>query len=347
MKKLALAFVLVTAMLLGACTSAPVSEVVNNEADTEDYPKYEKVDTESLALYKQVAQVLEGCENTALEKPLVEKDTVAYYPSEGKAMYELGKAEVALDRSIGFPFVQIVSDKSINHFAGFNALADNGLVKPDNEALEDDGVAFDFVNQDITIGTLDLNSPQFFQEKKSFAYSEQGCKELAERIVMLAKTAEGNRNCLTCEGYSPKMYFSESDDCYYSFVMQYNTSRAYVTAVYMTSEDGKTVTDVTIQYMFINYPVTDCEAGVSIGINRALLGSRFEMITLFTATEQALAGDCYFASRSDIPRNHYQASYVVPKEYKVGDYTANLTVDKYRTENDELFELYTYSLSLE
>lgn len=348
MKKILAVIVLVSVVFLSGSMVSKGSETAADEKCGEGFPVYAKADAESLEYYEQVAQVLKTCRNNDLAIPASEKNTVAHFYDSNKVMYERGKSLVDLNLSIGFPFAEIVSEMHGDPFVSLNGLIDSGLLKADGKHLSasaDEGVDFNFVNQDVAMGRLCLNSLLFPQEKKTFEFSQQGCEELVERIVMLAKTAEGNLNSLSRNLMVPEIRYSEADDCYYSFVVRYNTSTAYVTAVYMTSDDGKTVTDLKIRYMFIGFPLGDSEAGASIVVNRALCESRFEMITLITAAEQVMAGDCYFASRIDIPRNHYRTNYVIPKEYQVSDHTATLTKDKYITENRESFEVYSYSLS--
>lgn len=324
--------VLCFVFLLSACSKKEVDV-------SQPFREYAYVEIESLPQYDFLNTFLKNNEDPQIAIPDVSGDTFALHVAEGNVVYyKRGKNSVDLKESLGFPFAAISSTIHANPFGSFNTLVANGLVKKDDintEGAKTDGVEFDFSSCGAPLD-IELNSILYSQKDQNYAFTKEGCEEFVKAVITIAKTNTANLNSLRVGEYRyPSVSYSPKDDCYYAFVINYDTNYAYITAIYLRSSDDKIITEVTLQNMYIEYPARDGSAGSSIGILCAEAEARFEVLTLLTAIEQTLVGTCYFAEYTDIPISHDGQKYTIPFEYQLGDYTVKLYREKYSANVDK------------
>lgn len=260
-------------------------------------------------------------------------------------MNAYGQCQVMLSKSVGFPFIDISVQARANPFANFNLIVDMGLLEK-KEAPRGNEIEFDYRGTAISPYNLELCCVNMPVEQKVYAYNTTGCGEFLKNMIALSRTNKGNLNILT---NNPAVHYSESDNCYYSFIIEYNNSDGYITALYMRSQDGKVIDDVTLQAMRIGFCTTNCAAGGGTGMAFRDLRYDFEILTLTTAIEQLLSGECYYTVYGGaLPENHFSQVYYIPKEYTLKDCKVQFDKANYEGPNYyESFDLYTYRLNVQ
>lgn len=346
--------ILSVAALLTACVLLFAACGNNNDTEAKDKAwettEYSQIDAQTLPYYAHLQPLLEKNDDPQLEYPRTDAQLVARHAKqENWVMHRGEKGAVPLDQCVGFSFVSVCKSVRANPFANFNTLLGTGLLKREtNEQAEmtEQGITFDFTHLDAKIA-LELNAATAATQKQSYPYTQEGCAAFMREVVLLAGTNTTNDYFLMVPQGYPPMYYSEADNCYYSYVLRYDTSYAYIAAIYLRSDDRKTVTDVTSQTLFNAYPITDCAAGVSIGMEINRCNARFEVVSLLTSIEKVLTGTCYVQEYTNLPVDQYLQSYTVPTTYTLDGYTANVARNRYRVETGplvETFDTHTYSI---
>ncbi len=357
-----LAMLLAVLLLFTACAAnnangSGETETVTTTA-TKSTVRIQRIDTDKLQEYAAVKALLKDNQNSSLSKPETYKHIDSFWFDSDKPNTFLhigGKALVPLNESIAYPFLEVCADMQANPFRNFNTLVQSKKVIPTANALKqaNGDVLFDFGFVDFT-AAYKLHSLASTPEKTAYAYTKEGCEAFVQAVIALAKTNTVETPALLTEKQYPLVHFSQQDNCYYGYLLQYGTSYGYGLAIYFRSDDGKNITDVTLQTMRIAFPSTDYSAGVSIGMSARDADDCFEVVSLITAIEQLLAGDAYI----DVPLQDnpdlFGGKYTFPSQYTVGVYTASLQCETYQSvmSNGEkyyydTFTNFAYSLRLQ
>lgn len=359
-------------MLFSSCSANKKgNEVVtdgkkDDSYSTDDYVgRYLKI--EKLYYYDSLLKLLQGNQesedmgefNVSYEKPV---KLLSKSGESQRVFHKSGKCATYSDKSLGQPFAEISTKMNANPFSNLNLLVDKGwlVANEDRDIREENkklnGIVFDF--EDITKNTcnmyIEYNAPMF-SVNKQYAYSEQGCKDYLRTVAALEKS---NSNTLTFVA-SPKIdvfnvKYSKKDECYFSFIINYDSSNAYITALYFRSDDSKYITDVTAQVMCIAYPYDDFSAGVSISLSSLSAQEELGKMSFFMALEQALTGECLI-SEDTVIKDESDKKYVIPYEYEGKNHTAKISEKYYVTDLEyphkttdvtDFFDVYTYSVKL-
>ncbi len=304
-------------------------------------------EAEELEIYKKLNKIFEENKGDELRRPDTQGDS-SVYCHNGEYMHESGKATVDLEKSVGYSFAVLSSKLNANPFYNFKLISK--AVKLENIPLYGDkeneyGMIFDSTILEGFGGNMEFNESRFEVEEDEYIYDSEGCRMFLQDVISLMRTNNGNRNNLSVYGRTPSVHYSEKDKCYYSFIVKYDTSYAYINAIYFRSDKGRIIDNVTVQSMSISYNTSDYAAGVSNYFAYNELTTDFEIVTMISAIEQVLAGTCYLEGKDYLPREHFGQSYFFPRSYKAGDYRASLVSECFcAVDIEDLFRVYTYSL---
>ncbi len=339
---------LVIIFTFSSCVSQPVLEPLEEPDESEPATANKETGevlskSEFIEYYDEIYKAVKENEDPKIALADVYNSRAPKEFTRGEVMMnEYGQCQVMLEKSVGFPFIDVSAETKANPFSNFNLIADMGLLEK-KEAARSNEVEFNYRGSAVYPYNLELCSVSMPLEKKDYAYNTMGCNEFLKNVITLSRTNKGNLNLLA---YYPTVHYSESDNCYYSFIIEYNNSDGYITALYMRSQDGKVIDDVTLQAMRISFHTTNFAAGATSGISFQDLRYDFEILTLTTAIEQLLSGECYYTVYGGaLPENHFSQVYYIPKEYSLSNYKVELDKAIYQTQDcNESFDLYTYRL---
>lgn len=346
-------------MIFVSCSGKKETETVTSESTS----KAEYLDVEKLYFYESLYELLKenqepvpmGRFNTHTEYmiPLYESNPQI-------VMHKCGKCATYSDRSIGYPFADICTEMNANPFSNFNMLVEKEWIVP-SESETEKNVVFDFTDSifDCFGLYMEYNNPRFSVNKK-FEYSEEGCRDYYITVAALEKSNVNTQTFIALPSSSaPEINYSAADECFYSFIINYDSSNAYITALYFRSDDGEYITDVTAQVMCAEFPYGDFSAGSSLSSAGIAASEELGKMAFFMALEQTLSGECLFSEPTVIHCDSHDIKYIMPAEYEGKGYTAKINAKQYvsakeyhsATEDEpesfpEIFDIYTYSVKL-
>ncbi len=354
---------LVLTILFVSCSGIKEKETTTPDSPTKNSEKAEYIDAEKLYFYESLYEILKenqepvpmGSFNTHTEYmiPLYESNPQI-------VMHKCGKCATYSDRSIGYPFADICTEMNANPFSNFNLLAEKGWVVP-SESKTENNVVFDFTDDifDCFGLYMEYNNPRFSVNKK-FEYSEEGCRDYYITVAALEKSNVNTQTFIALPTSSaPEINYSTEDECFYSFIINYDSSNAYITALYFRSSDGEYITDVTAQVMCAEFPYGDFSAGSSLSLAGISASEELGKMAFFMALEQTLCGECLFDKDTVIKYDSHDKKYIMPAQYEGKNYTAKINAKQYtsameyphtaETEPEsiaETFDVYTYTVKL-
>ncbi len=329
----------------------PETELVTETVSDNIGRTKEWIDAKSFDRYELIRGFLENNPGVTLTKPDSQGDSSAYIVEDiiDMVVHSSGKATVYTEYSVGYPFAVICSEMAVNPFYNFSVLKNDYNLQDETfnyKSSLEEGVEFDSEYLTDTSGKFEFNAPSFSLKKKEYPFTEYGCTDFLKNVVSLMKTNTGNLNNLTVYGNLPTIYYSHEDECYYCFVIKYDTSYAYINALYFRSDEGEKIDNVTAQSMFIEYPVSDFAAGASISLAYNDIAADFEVITMVAAIEQVLTGTSYLEGRRDIPSDFFGQRFFIEGNYELEGFDVGFDQKYYRRDvrYTDLFVVYTYSI---
>lgn len=352
--------------LFSSCAKNSNPEITENTNYPDSY-ETEYLDVEKLYYYQDLYELLQ---NNQAEENLGRFNKLYEYNiplsseiSEPQyVIHTNGKCTTYSDQSLGFPFAVLSCKMNANPFSNFNLLKNKGWVVPyepeiyyENDEEKTEGVIFDLTAGLVNGFYAEYNAPMF-SVKKTYDYSEQGCKDLLRTVSALEKSNVNSHKFISLEEIYPlEINYSEKDKCYYSYFIEYNRSNAYITALYFRSSDGDFIDDIKAQLMCISFPYDDGSAGISISFSFSDASVALGKMAFFMALEQSLAGTCLFSEDTVGNGDDYNKKYIMPYEYETENYSAKISEEFYETNLDyidgisnlsDTFSVYTYSLKL-
>ena len=361
-----LCFVVILVIVFCSCSGKTAQ--TNEEVQETNQSAYDEryIEAEELYFYDMIFEILQKQDTEKLNTPTYYRQTVKAFNKSDEpqsCLHSSGKSEVVLDQSVGYVFSHIACELNANPFSKFNTLKEKGLIvlrdAPSGvyEKKTQDGVIFDFSDGvlDSAGFYMEYNTPLFLGEKKDFSYTQAGCEEFVKTVGALERA-----NLDACvysslpNNLQTKVYYSNKDDCYYSFIINLNGSQGYITALYMRSDDGKNITDVVAQLMEITFPYGGFSAGASISISGHTAYNNLGKIGFFMAIENALSGDCLFDEAVVLATGDHDKSFFIPSQYEGENYSVKFDGEYYKSNAEyfesssyyDTFDKYTYSISL-
>ncbi len=363
MKKIIL-FLVITILILNITGCVSQNEKINSAT-------YENTEAlfpaDGYPIYEKIYKIINNGEKGDLSLPLVKG-------SESASDYDgypfTGKAQIYLDESVGYAFSSISALSYKNPFAGINILTENKVLSgPD--FFDKNVYGFSFNTSSIATAV-----PRSIKEsmndipKVSYSYTLDGAKKLVADLDYYNNLNFDNEEyrdysvnslSLRWEDKEPQLIeinYSEKDDCYYGYSITYSPYYAMCCAIYLKSEDKKTIDEVEIQVMDISYPTGNYAAGGGMFFSAYSDNVEFEFVSVYSCLEKILTGD--FKAKTligaDISEN---GKYDTPLSYTVGDSNVSLAISTYVVNEEfyndlsdtqyrsgDTFRIYTYKIKL-
>lgn len=288
--------------------------------------------TNEMDTWARIDGVLDAAKLTKTSSSYCVYDNDPHAAGQGRGMAE----ESVLYEMIGY-----VREQGVNPVSAFLALYDRGLFTGSKESR--DGLLIE--QYDALENPRELEWNQDW-ELREYEYSADGAAELLEDAVKLSGAIGSNsgleRKLLDVEGrLNGCVYDSRSEDCLYSYHIEYSDAGAAVLCCYFRSGDGRTISDVEFQLMLCEY-ITDSQwAGSSYFFRGLQIDRRQQFAALATAMDHIMAGHCGDRERRE---DDYGSLVQIPESYTIGERSVTAGVRTYQGEANEAGETETVEL---